>query len=251
MKSGILILLEPSGPVRACHGIALPFTSYQQRTVLLQSKIFLTYICLNSRLFCMTLGTVPHHTWRHTGAIVGYWYVYRVSRDAFRSFSKRYPSYALRKHICGRGRGTKKTRAVRCSACYYSTVFTRIGCTLLTCDMYMSDLRHTHDPVLSSLKMEGIRLLFLVTYLIWLWLKCVCMWVCVFGHAVCGVPTDCTLFFFGNVFDPEDEDITIFRNVKIYSTDYTFTLYQYMGWSKSLWTPDNCIVIIRCTETFW
>jgi hypothetical protein len=39
--------------------------------------------------------------------------------------------------------------------------FTRIGCTLLTCDMYMSDLRHLHDPVLSSLKMEGIRLLFL------------------------------------------------------------------------------------------
>jgi hypothetical protein len=40
-------------------------------------------------------------------------------------------------------------------------IFTRIGCTLLTCDMYMSDLRHIHDPVLSSLKMEGIRLLLL------------------------------------------------------------------------------------------
>jgi hypothetical protein len=39
-------------------------------------------------------------------------------------------------------------------------IFTRIGCTLLTCDMYMSDLRHIHDPVLSSLKMEVIRLLF-------------------------------------------------------------------------------------------
>jgi hypothetical protein len=26
----------------------------------------------------------------------------------------------------------------------------------------MSDLRHTHDPVLSSLKMEGIRLLLLL-----------------------------------------------------------------------------------------
>jgi hypothetical protein len=37
--------------------------------------------------------------------------------------------------------------------------FTRIGCTLLTYDMYMSDLRHIHDPVLSSLKTEGIRLL--------------------------------------------------------------------------------------------
>jgi hypothetical protein len=38
---------------------------------------------------------------------------------------------------------------------------TRIGCTLLTCNMYMCDLRHIHDPVLSSLKMEGIRLLFI------------------------------------------------------------------------------------------
>jgi hypothetical protein len=37
--------------------------------------------------------------------------------------------------------------------------FTRIGCTLLMCDRYMSDLRHIDDPVLSSLKMEGIRLL--------------------------------------------------------------------------------------------
>jgi hypothetical protein len=39
-------------------------------------------------------------------------------------------------------------------------IFTRIGCALLTCDMYLSDLRHIHDPVLSLLKMEGIRLLF-------------------------------------------------------------------------------------------
>jgi hypothetical protein len=29
-----------------------------------------------------------------------------------------------------------------------------------TCDMYKSSLRHTHDPVLSALKMEGIRLHF-------------------------------------------------------------------------------------------
>jgi hypothetical protein len=39
-------------------------------------------------------------------------------------------------------------------------IFTRIGCNLLTCGMYMSDLRHIHDPVLSSLKMDGIRLFF-------------------------------------------------------------------------------------------
>jgi hypothetical protein len=49
----------------------------------------------------------------------------------------------------GRGRGTKiKTKANRCGSCY------------LTCDMYKSSLRHIHDPVLSSLKMKGIRLLF-------------------------------------------------------------------------------------------
>jgi hypothetical protein len=38
--------------------------------------------------------------------------------------------------------------------------FTRIGYTLLTCDMYKSSLIYIHGPVLLSLKMEGIRLLF-------------------------------------------------------------------------------------------
>jgi hypothetical protein len=47
----------------------------------------------------------------------------------------------------GRSRGTKiKTKPNRCGSCY------------LTCDMYKSSLRHIHDPVLSSLKMKGIRL---------------------------------------------------------------------------------------------
>jgi hypothetical protein len=36
------------------------------------------------------------------GDIDRYWYMYRASRDAVRSFSKRYPSYALRKHVWGR-----------------------------------------------------------------------------------------------------------------------------------------------------
>jgi hypothetical protein len=40
-------------------------------------------------------------------------------------------------------------------------IVTRIGCTLLACDMYMCRLRHVHDAVLLSLKMEGIHLLFL------------------------------------------------------------------------------------------
>jgi hypothetical protein len=56
----------------------------------------------------------------------------------------------------------KQKKAIRCGACYYSIVFTRIGCTLLTCDMYMCRLRHIHDPVFSPLKMEGIRLLFFI-----------------------------------------------------------------------------------------
>jgi hypothetical protein len=33
-----------------------------------------------------------------------------------------------------------------------------IGCTLLTCDMYMCRLRHINDSVLSSLKMEGMAI---------------------------------------------------------------------------------------------
>jgi hypothetical protein len=34
------------------------------------------------------------------------------------------------------------------------------SCKFLTCEMYKSSLRHIHDPVFSSLKMKGIRLLF-------------------------------------------------------------------------------------------
>jgi hypothetical protein len=37
-----------------------------------------------------------------------------------------------------------------------------------TCDMYMSSLRPIHDPVLSSLKMKGIRFLFLS---FWVWFR--------------------------------------------------------------------------------
>jgi hypothetical protein len=34
----------------------------------------------------------------------------------------------------------------------------------LTCNMYKSNLRHIHDPVLSSLKMKGIYSLFFVVF---------------------------------------------------------------------------------------
>jgi hypothetical protein len=43
-------------------------------------------------------------------------------------------------------------------------IFTRIGCTLFTCDMYMCRLRHINDPVLSSLEMEGIRFIGIKTH---------------------------------------------------------------------------------------
>jgi hypothetical protein len=81
------------------------------------------------------------------------------------------------------GEGKQWTKAIRCGACYYSIVLNAHRVTSMadtdidavrtdtrkndrlssnTCDMYMGDLRHIHDPVLSSLKMEGIRLLFLI-----------------------------------------------------------------------------------------
>jgi hypothetical protein len=46
-----------------------------------------------------------------------------------------------------------------CIAYFHSSklVFYAYRLYFLTCDMYMSDLRHIHDPVLSSLKMECIR----------------------------------------------------------------------------------------------
>jgi hypothetical protein len=67
----------------------------------------LTCVCLIARLFRMTLVTVRHthrtSSWRHARTIDRYWYVYHVSLDEFRCFSKRYPSYALRNHVWERG----------------------------------------------------------------------------------------------------------------------------------------------------
>jgi hypothetical protein len=87
------------------------------------------------------------------------------------------------------GVGEQRTKAIRCGACYYSIVLNAhcvtsmadtdidavkkrnnaehiivmcIGCIFLTYDMYKSSLRHIHDPVLSSLKMKGIRFFFLI-----------------------------------------------------------------------------------------
>jgi hypothetical protein len=43
----------------------------------------------------------PHKFVTSRRDIDHYWYVYHVSLDEFRCFSKRYPSHALRKHMCG------------------------------------------------------------------------------------------------------------------------------------------------------
>jgi hypothetical protein len=86
-------------------------------------SLFLTCICLSARYFLWPWA--PYRT-AHVTSHRGHcplWYVYHVLRDAFRSFLKHYPSYTY--------------------CCYAYHFFTHIGCTLLTCDMYMSDLRHT------------------------------------------------------------------------------------------------------------
>jgi hypothetical protein len=54
---------------------------------------------------------------------------------------------------CGRS-GGRQIIITRIAA--MRSIFTRIGCTLFTCDMYMCRLRHINDSVLSSLKMKGI-----------------------------------------------------------------------------------------------
>jgi hypothetical protein len=87
----------------------------------------------------MTLAVsraVPHFSWRHTGAIDRH---------------MRYVSTCVAARVVG-GRETMNKRYP-----LWRMLFTRIGCPLLTCNMYMSDPRHIHDPVLSSLEMEGIR----------------------------------------------------------------------------------------------
>jgi hypothetical protein len=66
--------------------------------------------------------------------------------------------------VFGRGRETKiKTKANRCGVCYYSIVVMRVRLCFGTYYVYKSSIRHIHDPVLSSLKMKGIRYLFFPT----------------------------------------------------------------------------------------
>jgi hypothetical protein len=58
----------------------------------------------------------------------------------------------------GMGGEIRKIEAIRIGAYYYGLVLNAQPCKY---DMYMSRLRHIHDPVLSSLKMKGICFIFL------------------------------------------------------------------------------------------
>jgi hypothetical protein len=59
------------------------------------------------------------------------------------------------------GGGIRKIKAIRWGAYYYSLVLNVQHCNY---DTYKSSLRHIHDPVLSSLKMNGIRLLLFIEF---------------------------------------------------------------------------------------
>jgi hypothetical protein len=98
-----------------------------------------------------------------------------VSRNV--DLGRRYIIVCVVSLVAGRSGGSEimiVNAIIRWGAWYYSivlnacrvtsmadkhTIFTRISCTLFTCDMYMCHLRHINDPVLSSLKMEGILLI--------------------------------------------------------------------------------------------
>jgi hypothetical protein len=116
---------------------------------------FLTCICLSSRLFRVTLEIpraecsidVTPGTLTATDTCIGY-HVTRFEASRKVILHTRYVNTCVGAGG-GRGRGTKiKTKANRCGAYY------------LKCDKYKSSLRHIHDPVLLSLKMKGICLLF-------------------------------------------------------------------------------------------
>jgi hypothetical protein len=86
----------------------------------------------------------------------------RHTAAAMRAHNVLFNSYNTRPLLCERITCYVTVITVEINHCSFRRVrfFTRIGCTLLTCDMYVSDLRHIREPVLSSLKMEGVRLLF-------------------------------------------------------------------------------------------
>jgi hypothetical protein len=141
----------------------------------LQPLFFLTCIRLSRRLFRVTLEIsraecnidVTPGTLTATNMCIGY-HVSRFEASWKVILHTRYVSTCIGAGG-GRGRKTKiKTKANRCGACYYSIMLDAQRVTsmadILTCDRCKSSLRHIHVPVLLSLKMKGICLLF---FLLW------------------------------------------------------------------------------------
>jgi hypothetical protein len=119
----------------------------------------LTYICLTARLFRVTLLTA-HSPYRVRDVTQCSPHIHRTEfvtshNEQKESFQQYYYNRYKIVVYTGLKSDSIKNHASRNEA--RLIVATRIGCTLLTCDMYMCRLRHIHDPVLSSLKMEGIR----------------------------------------------------------------------------------------------
>jgi hypothetical protein len=130
------------------------------------SSRFLTCICLSSRLFRVTLEIsraecnidVTPGTLNATDTYIGY-HVTRFEASRKVILHTRYVCACV-------GAGGERCRRTK-----MITIANRCGPCYLTCDMYKSSLRHIHDPVLSSLKMKGIRLLFLSFSLLFQWLR--------------------------------------------------------------------------------
>jgi hypothetical protein len=83
------------------------------------------------------------------------------------------------------GGGIRKIKVIRWGAYYYSLV---LNAQPRKYDMYKSSLRHINDPVLSSLKMKGIRFFF--SYISYTWSQmqavCVCQLRCLFIYPILG-----------------------------------------------------------------
>jgi hypothetical protein len=112
---------------------------------------FLTCICLRRRLFLVTLEI--------SRTVINLAY-----RNIVTSHRGHWPLLIRTRYVCtcvsagsGMGGGIRKIKAIRWDVYYYSLVLNVQPCKY---DMYKSSLRHIHDPVFSSLKMKGIRLLF-------------------------------------------------------------------------------------------
>jgi len=52
-----------------------------------------------------------------------------------------------------------------------------------------------------------------------------------------------------NTVDAAASTAGAYSYIRLHSPAYI--MLYYTGWSKSLCAPDDCSVIVRCTETFW